>query len=191
MGMAREYTTLLKESNKCPEWLTQGLTFLIPEFNDTREAKNYRPITCLPTMYKTLSLIITDRTYVHLKDSGLLGSEQKGCKRGPCGCKDQFLLNKMIIQDCRTRKRNLTASWIDYKRAFDSVPHRWTIKTLDLYKVPPKIIKFVKVTMKNWKTTLLLRHATGTLTSRLIEKKSGIIQGDSLSPFFFVCLWPP
>ena len=29
MDMAREYTILLKEPNKCPEWLTQGLTFLI------------------------------------------------------------------------------------------------------------------------------------------------------------------
>ena len=42
--------------------------------------------------------------------------------------------------------------------------------------------------MKNWKTTLLLKHATGTLTSRLIEIKSGIFQGDSLSPPLLFCL---
>ena len=41
--------------------------------------------------------------------------------------------------------------------------------------------------MKNWKTTLLLKHATGTLTSRLMEIKSGIFQGDSLYPLLF-CL---
>ena len=45
----------------------------------------------------------------------------------------------------------------------------------------------MKVNMRNWKTTLVLRHATGTLTSRLIEIKSGIFQGDSLSPLLF-CL---
>ena len=41
--------------------------------------------------------------------------------------------------------------------------------------------------MKICKITLLLRHATGTLTSRLIDIKSGIFQGDSLASLLF-CL---
>ena len=187
MDLARDYNTILKEPDKCPEWLTQGLTFLIPKSNDTNEAKNYRPITCLPTMYKTLTSIITDRTYLHLEDNRLLPNEQKGCKRGSYGCKDQLLVNKMIMEDCKTRKKNLTTSWIDYRKAFNSVPHSWIIKTLELYKVSPEIVNFMKVNMKTWKTTLLLRHATGTLTSRLIDIRSGIFQGDSLSPLLF-CL---
>ena len=128
---------------------------------------------------------------MHLEDSGLLPNEQKGCKRGSRGCKVQFLVNKMIIEDCKTRKKNLTTSGIDYRKAFDSVPHSWIIKTLELCKVSPEIIKFMEVNMKNWKTTLLLRHANGTLTSRLIKIKSGLFKGDSLSPFFFTYLWSP
>ena len=80
----------------------------------------------------------------------------------------------MIMEDCKTRKKNLTTSWIDYRKAFDSVPHSWIIKTLDLYKVSPEIVNFMKVNMQNWKTTLVLRHVTGTLTSRMIEINSGI-----------------
>ena len=84
--MAREYTVMIKEPNSFPEWLTQGLTFLIPKSNDANEAKNYRPITCLPTMYKTLTSIITDRTYLYLEENRfLLPNEQKGCKRGSYG----------------------------------------------------------------------------------------------------------
>ena len=79
--MGREYTIMIKEPNSCPEWLTQRLTFVIPKSNDTNEAKNYRPITCLPTMYKALTSIITDRTYLHLEENELLPNEQKGCKR--------------------------------------------------------------------------------------------------------------
>ena len=107
-------------------------------------------------MYKTLISIITDRTYVYLEDSGLLPNEQKGCRRGSYGCKDQLLVNEMIIEECKTRKKNLTTSCIDYIKAFDSVPHSWIIKTLELYKVSPEIIKLMEVNMKNWKTTLLL-----------------------------------
>ena len=145
--MAREYTIMIKEPNSCPEWSTRGLTFLIPKSNDTNESKNYRPITCLPTMYKTLTSIITDRIYLYLEENRLLPNEQKGCKRGSYGCKDQLLVNKMIMEDCKTRKKNLTTSWIDYRKAFDSVPHSWIVKALDLYKVPPEIVNFMKVNM--------------------------------------------
>ena len=45
-----------------PKWFTQGVTYLLPKSNETNIPKNYRPITCLPTMYKILTSIITERT---------------------------------------------------------------------------------------------------------------------------------
>ena len=41
--------------------------------------------------------------------------------------------------------------------------------------------------MKSWKTILRLNHDKGMMTSRPIKIKSGIYQGDSLSPLLF-CL---
>ena len=41
-------TDIIKHPEKCPHWLTEGLTYLLPKTNDTRNPKNYRPITCLP-----------------------------------------------------------------------------------------------------------------------------------------------
>ena len=41
--------------------------------------------------------------------------------------------------------------------------------------------------MSNWKTTLSLSHSQGTIKTRAISIKSGIFQGDSLSPLLF-CL---
>ena len=69
------------------------------------------------------------------------------------------------------------------------MPHTWIIKCLELYKVCPVAINFMKKCMKNWKTTLHLNHANGSLTSRLliISINRGIFQGDSLSPLLF-CL---
>ena len=86
----------------------------------------------------------------------------------------------MILEDCETKKKNLSTAWIDYKNAFDSVPHTWIIKCMDF-------INFIAESMKCWKTTLHLNHAEGSMTSRPINIKSGIFQGDSLSPLLF-CL---
>ena len=81
-------------------------------------------------MYKLLTSIIKNRTYEFLDINKLFPEEQKGCKRGSYGCKDQLLIDKMILENCKTKHRNLSTAWIDYKKAFDSVPHAWIIKAL-------------------------------------------------------------
>ena len=43
-------------------------------------------------------------------------------------CKNQLLVNKMILQECKTRKRNLSTAWAEEKKAFDNAPHIWMIK---------------------------------------------------------------
>jgi hypothetical protein len=36
-----------------------------------------------------------------------------------------------IYDDCRKRRRNLNTAWINYEKAFDSVPHSWTGKSVN------------------------------------------------------------
>ena len=129
--------------------------------------------------------IITDRVYKHFEHSDLFSIEQKGCRRGSYGCKDQLLINKMILENCHRKLRNLSCAWIDYKKAFDSVPHSWILKSLNLFKVSPTLISFLKHNMKQWKTHLFLSHENGMLKCENIDIKRGIFQGDSLSPLLF------
>ena len=118
-----------------------------------------------------------------LEENNLLPPEQKGCKRGTYGCKDQLLINKMILEDCMSKKKNLSTNWIDYQKAFDSVPHSWIIKVMKIYKVYP----FIQPSMPNWKTVMILNSNNETITSRSINIRRGIFQGDSLTPLLF-CL---
>jgi len=189
--LAREYTKIIKTPMGSPHWLTQGLTYLLPKTDETRNPKNYRPITCLPTMYKILTRIITERTYIFLDTNKLLPPEQKGCKRGSYGCKDQLLINKMILEDSKNKRKNLSTAWIDYRKAFDSLPHTWILKAMEIYKISPIVINFMKTSMDYWKTTLVLTHMEGSMTTRPIHIRNGIFQGDSLSPLLFcLCMAP-
>ena len=175
----------MENPDNSPSWLCQGTTYLLAKNQMTKEPKNYRPITCLSTTYKLLTSILTERTYKHLDENNLLPLEQKGCKRGSYGCKDQLLINKMIIENCKSKHRNMSCAWIDYKKAFDSVPHDWILRSLDLCNVSPTIINFLQKSMKQWKTQLLLTHQNGTITCENLKIKRGIFQGDSLSPLLF------
>ena len=77
-------------------WLTNGITFLLPENDETDEPKNYRPITCLSTTYKLLTSIITESAYSHLDLNNIFPLERKGCRREFYGCKDHVLISKTI-----------------------------------------------------------------------------------------------
>ena len=41
------------------------------------------------------------------------------------GVKDQLLINKAILKDCKKRHTNLAMAWIDYRKAYDMLPHSW------------------------------------------------------------------
>ena len=110
---------------------------ILAKSNDTKDPKNYRPINCLSTTYKLLTSVLTGRTYSHLQENDPFPLEQKGCRRGLYGCKDQLMINKIILENCKKRKRNWSCTWIDYKKGFDSVPHEWILRSLELFKVSP------------------------------------------------------
>ena len=65
------------DSGFVPSWLTRGRTsFLLKDKNKGNGASNYRPITCLPLMWKLLSGVIADQIYAHLDQEKLLQEEQ-------------------------------------------------------------------------------------------------------------------
>ena len=130
----------MKDPTLAPKWFCQGITYLLPKSKDTENPKNYRPITCLSTLYKLLTSILAERTYKHMEKQDIFPIERKGCRRGSYGTKDQLLINKMILENAHTKHRNLSTAWIEYKKAFDSVPHEWIIRSLEPFGISPVLI---------------------------------------------------
>ena len=96
-------------------------------------ANNYRSITCLPLVWKLLTdEILADEIYDYLEKKMLLPEEQKGCRRKSKGSGDLLSIDKMTLWEVRMRKKNLAVAWIDYKKAYDMVPHSWVVECLDM-----------------------------------------------------------
>ncbi|XP_037776982.1 uncharacterized protein LOC119573954 [Penaeus monodon] len=171
-----------------PEWMVKGRTVLIQKDpSKGTQANNYRPIACLPIMWKLLTGIMGEKLYQHLEGNGLLADEQKGCRKGSRGTKDQLLVNKAILKNCWRRLTNLSMALIDYKKAYDMVPHSWILKCLEMVDGAKNMITVISNSMVNWKTVLTFE---GTNLGQ-VDIRRGIFHGDSLSPLLFVLIMLP
>ena len=81
----------------------------------------------------------------------------------------------------------MSMAWIEYRKAFDSVPHDRIMKSVKLFKVSPIIVYYLKSNILNWEITLFLSHESGNLKSKRVGINRGIFQEDSLPPLL-LCL---
>lgn len=181
------FNHLLEHPEETPAFLTQGITYMIPKDTDTQDPSKFRPITCLPTLYKIFTSCITNKIYTFIEENNLLSEEQKGCRKRHKGCKEQLIIDSVILEQAFKKHRNLFLAFIDYLKAFDSVPHSWLIHILRLYKIHPTLIAFLETLMKYWRTTLHLKLNNTNISTKQINIRRGIFQGDSLSLLWF-CL---
>ena len=171
-NIALQLDRCLQESN-VPLWMVTGKTLLcVKELEKGNAVANFRPITCLPLLSKLLTAILVEELHENLEQASILPWEQKGSR----GTKDQLLIDKMIVKNCKKHLTSLTVEWIDYPKTYDMVPHSWIVKCMNMFGVAVNVRSFISESMKHLNTELNAGQ------SRLgnVKKKRGIFQGDSL-----------
>jgi hypothetical protein len=94
-----------------------------------------------------------------------------------------LVIDSVVAQQVRKKKHNISLGWVDYKKAFDSVPHSWLVKIwlFEIYKVDKSLTELLSACMHTWRTELYVgKRGTGYKTGELSIKR-GIFQGDSLT----------
>ena len=189
--LTKLFTESFKGELELPCWLTTASTVLQPKNDQTHIAKNYRPIALLNIMYKIYTSCLNTFLNDHLMNNNIITPEQAGGKQGVWGTTEQLLINKTIVNDAKQKRRKLIKLWLDYKKAFDSIPHTWLIKALHLAKLPIQLINAIETLTQCWYTRVTLNSESETLTTNIIKFLKGIFQGDSLSvSLFVICLNP-
>ena len=115
---------------------------------------NYRPITCLPMMWKILTAQIREEIFYSLTICGLFPEEQKGCRKGSRGTGALLYIDQHILNENKTRRKNLAMAWIDHKKAYDMVQQSWILNCLKMYKISNEVINFIEKIMKTWRVEL-------------------------------------
>ena len=125
---------------------------------------------------------MAEQIYAHLDQEKSLPEEQKGCRKGSKGTNDLLYIDREVIKEVKSRKKNLAMAWMDYEKAYDMVPGSWIIECLDLFGVAENIKSLLVNSMEKWKVML----CSGNSELGEVEIKRGIFQGDFLSPLVFV-----
>ena len=89
-----------------------------------------------------------------MENENLLPEEEKGCRRESRGTKDQLLIDKTILKDSRKRRTNLAMVSINYRKAYDYVPHSWVLECLDILCIADNVRSFLEKNKKKWKLSL-------------------------------------
>ena len=76
--------------------------------------------------------------------------------------------------------------WFDYHKAFNSVPHPWIIKALELAKVPNKILIAIRNIRDLWATKVNLFTNNTSIETNMINYITGVLHGDCLSLMLFI-----
>ena len=100
-------------------------------------------------MCKLFTSVIADQIYAQL-----LPEEQKGCRKCSRGTNDLLYIDRAVIKEVKSRNKSLAMVWIDYKKAYDMVPHLWIIECLDLFGLAKNIKSLLVNSLEKWKVML-------------------------------------
>ena len=135
-------------------------------------------------MWKISTAQIREEINYSLTSRGLFPEEHKGYRKGSRGTAELLYIDQHILNESKTRRKNLSMAWIDYKKAYVMVPHSWIINCLKIYKISHEITNFIE---KTWRVEFI----AGGRSLAQIKIQRGIFQGDALSPLLFIIATMP
>ncbi|EYC43821.1 hypothetical protein Y032_0480g2243 [Ancylostoma ceylanicum] len=174
--LATLFTRYLSECKVASRWKTSR-TVLLYKKGDPQDIRNYRPICLLSVAYKLFTRIILNRIERTL-DEGQ-PCEQAGFRKG-FSTIDRIHTVTRFIEVSREYKMPLCLTFIDLRKAFDTVEIEAVLEALGNQGAPIQYIRIFRVLYNNFSTRISPFYDNIT-----IDVRRGVRQGDTVSPKLF------
>lgn len=174
------FNAILEKEYLPPDW-ANSLIKMIFKKGDATNPDNHKPIALENTCLKLYVTAIKNRLYNLCENESLFPEEQSGF-RVKRSCTDNiFVLKSLIDLQINIRKKFLAGIFIDYKKAFDTVPHDKMFQKLDYMGINGKAMRTISKIYCNASISIELDNDK----SEKIKVTKGVLQGDVLSPLLY------
>ena len=142
---------------------------------------HYRPVSLTSVICKIFETFIRDALNDHLITNCLLSKEQFGfCKARSCVSQLLVTINEWFTS--LDDKIPVDAAYLDFRKAFDSVPHKRLLSKLYGYGVRGKALKWITSFLSNRSQYVNVNNNC----SDKVNVTSGVPQGSVLGPSLFI-----
>ena len=144
------------------------------------EPGNYRPVSLTSICCKVLESIIRDVLVDHFTDNNLYNECQHGFRKKR-SCVTQLLKVMEELTALLDDKHCIDIVYLDFRKAFDTVPHERLLQKLESYGITGNIISWIRQFLSDRMQLVKVGNEYSDKTLVL----SGIPQGSILGPLLF------
>ncbi|OOZ37539.1 RNA-directed DNA polymerase, partial [Solemya elarraichensis gill symbiont] len=176
---------LIKLHTYVPNIWKQGL--VVPLFkggNKTRKSPdNYRPVTLLSVVYKLMEKVLNARltTWTTVNHPEFPSSQQQGFQK-QLSCTTTAFVLRETVQSCLDNNEKAFLSFLDIRKAFDTVWHSGLMSKLYAFGVTGSVFKLIHCSYQHMRSAVIINGRQ----SRFVSVERGVRQGGVLSTFLYL-----
>ena len=170
----------IKDGNISEDWNKANISPIYKKGSRNR-AENYRPISLTSIVCKIMESLIKEYVMDHIRANILLSSRQYGFISGRSTV-TQLLRYLNSCAETIVNGGVTDTIYLDFAKAFDTVPHLRLIGKLKSYGIEGDILKWIRAFLSG-RTQVVKVNGEESLPALML---SGIPQGSVLGPLLFV-----
>ena len=151
----------------------------VPKKGDLTKTENYRGIALTSIVSKTLNRMVLNRIKPCMEK--ILRIHQNGFRSGR-STTSHILALRRILEGAKAKNLTAVMTFIDFKKAFDSIHRGILMKILRAYGIPGAIVDLIE----RMYTGTMAKVITADGLTAAFRILAGVMQGDTLAPYLFI-----
>ena len=174
------FNRILDTECTVPIWYTAVIAPIFKKGNPN-DADNYRGISLLSCLAKLFYTLLNNRLLKYCRDYNILSPSQLGFLPGNRTTDAHLIIYNIIRKYCHIKGKKLYGCFVDFSKAFDTIPPDTLFNKLIAYGITGKFLKAITNLYSNDKACIKI----GDKISDDFDINQGVRQGCVLSPLLF------